>query len=90
MTIVDLGAAPGGRSQYTAKLLRGKCRIIAVDILPMDEIAGVEFIHGDLTQDAVLTQLTELLGNAKVDLVLSDTAPKCPKSPTSIRIDLCI
>ena len=75
MTIVDLGAAPGGWSQYAARLLRGKCRIIAVDILPMDEIVGVEFIHGDFTQDAVLTQLTELVGGAKVDLVLSDMAP---------------
>ena len=75
MTIVDLGAAPGGWSQYAAKLLRGKCRIIAVDILPMDEIVGVEFIHGDFSQDAILTQLADLLGDAKVDLVLSDMAP---------------
>jgi 23S rRNA (uridine2552-2'-O)-methyltransferase len=52
MTIVDLGQVPGGCSQYAAKLLRGKCRIIAVDILPMDEIAGVEFIHGDFSRDA--------------------------------------
>lgn len=75
MTIVDLGAAPGGWSQYAAKLLRGKCRIIAVDVLPMDAIAGVEFIQGDFTQDAVLAQIQELLGDARVDLVLSDMAP---------------
>lgn len=75
MTIVDLGAAPGGWSQYAAKLLRGKCRIIALDILAMDEIPGVEFIHGDFTQDAVLQQLKDLLGGSPVDLVLSDMAP---------------
>jgi cell division protein FtsJ len=71
---LELGC-PGGWSQYAAKLLRGKCRIIALDILPMDDIVGVEFIHGDFSQDAVLTQLTDLLGDGKVDLVLSDMAP---------------
>ena len=74
MTIVDLGAAPGGWSRYAAKLLRGKCRIIALDILPM-EIVGVEFVHGDFTRETIITQLTDLLGDAKVDLVLSDMAP---------------
>ena len=75
MTIVDLGAAPGGWSQYAAKLLRGKGRIIALDILPMDEIVGVEFIQGDFAQDAVLEQLHARLAGMPVDLVLSDIAP---------------
>ncbi len=75
MTIVDLGAAPGGWSQYAAKLLRGKGRIVALDILPMDEIVGVEFIQGDFAQDAVLEQLHARLAGMPVDLVLSDIAP---------------
>jgi 23S rRNA (uridine2552-2'-O)-methyltransferase len=75
MTIVDLGAAPGGWSQYAASLLKGRGRIIALDILPMDPIEGVEFIHGDFREDAVLKQLTETLGGQRVDLVLSDMAP---------------
>ena len=75
MTIVDLGAAPGGWSQYAAKVLREKGRIIALDILPMDAIAGVEFIQGDFAQESVLAQLESMLADAPVDLVLSDIAP---------------
>ncbi|MGH8176233.1 MAG: SAM-dependent methyltransferase, partial [Steroidobacter sp.] len=51
MTIVDLGAAPGGWSQYAARVLRGTGRLIALDILAMDEIIGVEFIQGDFSKD---------------------------------------
>src|SRR5512138_227114 len=61
MTIVDLGAAPGGWSQLSAKILRGKGRIIALDILPMDEIVGVEFILGDFSSDEVLQALEQTL-----------------------------
>jgi 23S rRNA (uridine2552-2'-O)-methyltransferase len=75
MTIVDLGAAPGGWSQYASKVLKGKGRIIALDILPMDAVAGVEFIQGDFSQDTVLAMLEELLHGSPVDLVLSDMAP---------------
>ncbi|NLG77803.1 MAG: 23S rRNA (uridine(2552)-2'-O)-methyltransferase RlmE [Xanthomonadaceae bacterium] len=75
MTLVDLGAAPGGWSQLAAQVLRGKGRIIALDILPMDEIAGVEFIMGDFTSEAVLEQLEQALGGDRVHLVLSDMAP---------------
>jgi 23S rRNA (uridine2552-2'-O)-methyltransferase len=75
MTIVDLGAAPGGWSQYAARLLKGRGRIIALDILPMDPIEGVEFIHGDFREDAVLEALKNTLGGQRVDLVLSDMAP---------------
>lgn len=75
MTVVDLGAAPGGWSQLAAKILRGKGRIIALDILPMDEIAGVEFIQGDFSSDEVLDKLKETLGEDRVQLVMSDMAP---------------
>lgn len=75
MTIVDLGAAPGGWSQYAARLLQGKGRVIALDILPMDAIAGVEFIQGDFTQDAALEQLLALLRGGPAQLVMSDMAP---------------
>lgn len=75
MTVVDLGAAPGGWSQYCARLLQGKGRIVALDILPMDAIMGVEFIEGDFGSEAVFAQLMTHLGTDKVDLVLSDIAP---------------
>ena len=75
MTVVDLGAAPGGWSQYAAKLLKGQGRIVALDVLPMPAIEGVEFIQGDFTSDEVLNALRERLSGAKVDLVMSDIAP---------------
>jgi 23S rRNA (uridine2552-2'-O)-methyltransferase len=75
MTIVDLGAAPGGWCQLAVKLLQGRGRIVALDILPMDAIVGVEFIQGDFSDDAVLTSLEELLGQDQPQLVLSDMAP---------------
>jgi 23S rRNA (uridine2552-2'-O)-methyltransferase len=75
MTIVDLGAAPGGWSQFATKILRDKGRIVALDILPMDAIAGVEFIQGDFSSDEVLEQLNGLIADAAVDLVMSDMAP---------------
>lgn len=75
MAIVDLGAAPGGWSQYAARLLHGKGRVIALDVLPMDEIAGVEFLQGDFSSDEVLQKLLDLLGGDGVHLVLSDMAP---------------
>jgi 23S rRNA (uridine2552-2'-O)-methyltransferase len=75
MTIVDLGAAPGGWSQMAVKWLKGKGRVIATDILPMQPLEGVEFLQGDFTDEAVLAQLETLLNGQKVDLVLSDMAP---------------
>ncbi len=75
MSIVDLGAAPGGWSQYAAKVLQGKGRIVALDILAMDAINGVEFIQGDFTEDVVLEQLLTLLGSDQPQLVMSDMAP---------------
>jgi 23S rRNA (uridine2552-2'-O)-methyltransferase len=75
MTIVDLGAAPGGWSQYAARVLKGQGRIVALDILPMDAITGIEFIQGDFTTDEVLQQLMTLLGRDRPQLVMSDMAP---------------
>jgi 23S rRNA (uridine2552-2'-O)-methyltransferase len=75
MTVIDLGAAPGGWSEYVVSKLGSKGRIIALDILPMDPIAGVEFIQGDFREDEVLEQLMKLIDDAGADLVISDMAP---------------
>lgn len=75
MTVLDLGAAPGGWSQYAARLLEGRGRIIAIDILEMPAIPGVEFLQGDFNDESVLEQLQALVGPGGVDLVMSDMAP---------------
>ena len=75
ITVVDLGAAPGGWSQVTADMLDGKGRVIALDILPMDSLMGVEVLQGDFRDEAVLEELLNTLGNDRVDLVMSDMAP---------------
>ncbi len=75
MTVVDLGAAPGGWSQLAAEKIGKSGRIIALDILPVEDIPGVEFIQGDFQQEEVLDRLLAALGGAPVDLVLSDMAP---------------
>lgn len=75
MTVVDLGAAPGSWSQYTVDLVGERGRVIACDILPMDPIAGVDFLQGDFREDSVLTALLERVGPDKVDVVMSDMAP---------------
>jgi 23S rRNA (uridine2552-2'-O)-methyltransferase len=72
---VDLGAAPGGWSQYAARIVGTKGSIVATDILPMDAIPGVEFVLGDFREEAVLKQVLERVGSDKVDLVMSDMAP---------------
>jgi 23S rRNA (uridine2552-2'-O)-methyltransferase len=73
--VIDLGAAPGGWSQYAARKVLPKGRLIALDILAMDPIDGVEIIEGDFTEDVALQQLMTLLGNTRADLVMSDMAP---------------
>jgi 23S rRNA (uridine2552-2'-O)-methyltransferase len=75
MTVVDLGAAPGGWSQFAARTLAGSGRVIALDLLEMPALPGVEFIQGDFGDEAVLEQLNATLGGAKADLVMSDMAP---------------
>jgi len=75
MTIVDLGAAPGGWSQLARKQLGDSGRVIALDILDMPPISGVEFLHGDFRETESLSRLDAALGGSAVDLVLSDMAP---------------
>ncbi|GAB2508018.1 23S rRNA (uridine(2552)-2'-O)-methyltransferase RlmE [Microbulbifer agarilyticus] len=75
MTVVDLGAAPGGWSQVAAELVGHKGRVLASDILPMDALAGVDFVQGDFTEEAVFEELLEKLGEERADLVISDMAP---------------
>lgn len=81
MTVVDLGAAPGGWSQYVAKVIGNKGRIIACDLLPMDPIVGVDFLQGDFRDEAVLTTLLERVGEEKVNVVMSDMAPNMSGQP---------
>ena len=75
MTVVDLGAAPGGWSQVAAELVGHKGRVLASDILEMDALAGVDFVQGDFTEEEVFDQLLEKLGEERADLVISDMAP---------------
>jgi len=73
--VVDLGAAPGGWSQYAAQQLGDKGRIIALDILPMEPLPGVSFLQGDFREDEALAALLEVLDGVTVSLVMSDMAP---------------
>ena len=75
MTVVDLGSAPGGWSQVAVEKVGHNGRVIASDILPMDNLAGVEFIQGDFTENAVLEKILAAIGDDPVDLVISDMAP---------------
>ena len=89
MTVVDLGAAPGGWSQVAMDLVGHDGRVHALDLLPMDGIAGVDFILGDFTEDDILQELLTLIDKRPVDLVISDMAPnltgsKAVDQPSSI------
>lgn len=75
MTVIDLGAAPGGWTEYAVKLLGKKGRMIALDILPMEPIKDVHIIQGDFREDEALSDLMEVIGKDKADLVFSDMAP---------------
>ncbi|WP_261842510.1 23S rRNA (uridine(2552)-2'-O)-methyltransferase RlmE [Aliamphritea ceti] len=75
MTVVDLGAAPGGWSQVAAELVGDNGRVVASDILPMDNLPGVQFIQGDFTEESVLNEILQTLGDELSDLVISDMAP---------------
>jgi 23S rRNA (uridine2552-2'-O)-methyltransferase len=72
---VDLGAAPGGWSQLAARIVGAEGRIWAIDLLPMDPIAGVTFVQADFTTPEGLAQLRDALAGDRVDLVMSDLAP---------------
>jgi 23S rRNA (uridine2552-2'-O)-methyltransferase len=79
MQVVDLGAAPGGWSQYAVELVGGSGRVVASDILAIDPLPFVEFIQGDFTEQSVLDDILNVLnkdnGNSKADVVISDMAP---------------
>ncbi|MFV3335034.1 23S rRNA (uridine(2552)-2'-O)-methyltransferase RlmE [Pseudomonas sp. NY15437] len=99
MTVVDLGAAPGGWSQVTSRVIGDKGTLIASDILPMDSIPDVTFIQGDFTEDEVFEQLLAAIGENPVDLVISDMAPNMSGLPAvdmpramflcELALDLC-
>ena len=82
MTVVDLGAAPGGWSQYVVTQIGNSGRVIACDILPMDPIVGVDFLQGDFLDELVLKALTERVGEDKVQVVMSDMAPNMSGTPS--------
>jgi|TARA_B110000467_G_C18313370_1_gene479720 23S rRNA (uridine2552-2'-O)-methyltransferase len=75
MVCVDVGSAPGSWSQYVTKKLKGRARIVAVDILPMNSLPDVDFILGDFLNEAVFMQMLKAIGDEGVDLVMSDIAP---------------
>lgn len=75
MTVVDLGAAPGGWSQVAGRVAGSSGRVVAVDLLDMTPVAGVTFIRGDFGEDTVLAEVEQAIGGGGVDLVLSDMAP---------------
>ncbi len=75
MNVVDLGSAPGGWSQVARQFVGTKGKVIALDILPMDQLAHVDFIQGDFQEDSVLEELLNVVNNKPVDLVISDMAP---------------
>jgi 23S rRNA (uridine2552-2'-O)-methyltransferase len=75
MTVLDLGSAPGGWSQVAMARVGDHGKVIASDILPMDSLAGVEFIEGDFTEESVVERIVAALDGKPVDLVISDMAP---------------
>ena len=75
MTVVDLGSSPGGWSQVASSLVGASGSVVALDILPMDPVSGVEFMQGDFTEDATWGRLQQLVKSRSVDLVISDMAP---------------
>lgn len=75
MRVLDLGSAPGSWSQYVTEKLKGRARIVAVDLLPMDSLPDVEFVQGDFCDEQIIASLEARLGDEKADLVMSDMAP---------------
>ncbi len=99
MLVVDLGSAPGSWSQYVTETLKGRARIVAVDLLQMDTLPDVTFIQGDFREEPTLDAIIEALGGEKADLVMSDMAPNLsgnravdqPRSMylVELAVDLC-
>lgn len=75
LTLIDLGAAPGGWSQVAAGIVGEAGRVLALDVLPMDTLEYVEFIQGDFREEEIFARLVKALGENKADLVMSDMAP---------------
>ncbi|AEG31403.1 23S rRNA (uridine(2552)-2'-O)-methyltransferase RlmE [Thiomicrospira cyclica] len=75
MLVIDLGAAPGGWSQYAAQQVSHAGEVLALDILPVESYAGVRFLQGDFTEESVFEKLLDLINKRPVDLVMSDMAP---------------
>ncbi|PCI60896.1 MAG: 23S rRNA (uridine(2552)-2'-O)-methyltransferase RlmE [Gammaproteobacteria bacterium] len=74
MKVVDLGAAPGGWSEYAAKVVGENGQVVACDILSMDPLAGVDFLQGDFREEVVLDALLTKIGGQNIDVVMSDMA----------------
>lgn len=81
--VVDLGATPGGWSQVAAQRQKGRGRVVALDLLEMAPLPGVDFFQGDFRDEEVLLKLEEMLAGEKVGLVLSDMAPNISGIPIS-------
>jgi 23S rRNA (uridine2552-2'-O)-methyltransferase len=75
MRVMDLGSAPGGWSQVAGRLVGEKGRVLATDILPMDDLKNVDFMQGDFTDEAIVQKVLDWLGGEKFDLIISDIAP---------------
>ncbi len=75
MNVIDLGAAPGGWSEYARKIVGKKNKVIALDLLEIEPIDGVDFIQGDFRENEILDKLYSILEGVPVDLVMSDMAP---------------
>ena len=83
MKVVDLGAAPGGWSEYAAKVVGDGGQVVACDILPMDPLAGVDFLQGDFREEAVLNALLEKIDGQNIDVVMSDMAANMTGNETA-------
>lgn len=81
MTVVDLGASPGGWSQYAQTQIGSRGRVVACDILPMDDIVGVDFLQGDFREEAVMQAIMQCLNEEKAHVVMSDMAPNMSGVP---------
>ncbi len=81
MSVVDLGAAPGGWSQAAARIIGAQGRIVALDILPMEPLPNVTFIQADFREEATLARLRQTLNGEVADVVLSDMAPNLSGNP---------
>jgi 23S rRNA (uridine2552-2'-O)-methyltransferase len=83
MKVVDLGAAPGGWSEYAVKAVGETGQVVACDILSMDPIVGVDFLQGDFREEAVLDALLTRIGGKNIDVVMSDMAANMTGNETA-------